>query len=119
MRLEFYHFAQDQLLSNIPEDHQEDPGEVVAVVPNPLEADQVIIGYSTGFMMLWDTASRSLLNILKSSTLLRDLCWRSEDEFYSCHTDGSFTAWDAENGAQLQVRTRTRTFQHDSRGFFF
>ena len=65
--------------------------------------DQVMIGYSTGFMMLWDTASRSLLNILKSSTLLLDLCWRSEDEFYSCHSDGSFIVWDAENGAQLQV----------------
>ena len=75
------------------------------MVPNPLEADQVLIGYSTGFMMLWDTASRSLLNILKSSTLLLDLCWRSEDEFYSCHSDGSFIVWDAENGAQLQVLT--------------
>ena len=62
-----------------------------------------MIGYSTGFMMLWDTASRSLLNILKSSTLLLGLCWRAEDEFYSCHSDGSFIAWDAENGAQLQV----------------
>lgn len=62
-----------------------------------------MIGYSTGFMMLWDTASKSLLNILKSSTLLLDLCWRSEDEFYSCHSDGSFIVWDAENGAQLQV----------------
>ena len=41
------HLDQDQLLSNVPEDHQEDPGEVVAVVPNPLEADQVscVIAY--------------------------------------------------------------------------
>ena len=67
-----------------------------------------MIGYSTGFMMLWDTASKSLLNILKSSTLLLDLCWRSEDEFYSCHSDGSFIVWDAENGAQLQVLKNTK-----------
>ena len=62
-----------------------------------------MVGYSAGFMMLWNTNTKSLLNILKSNTLLNDLCWRSEDEFYSCHSDGSYIAWDAENGAQLQV----------------
>ena len=62
-----------------------------------------MVGYRAGFMMLWNTATKSMLNILKSSTLLHDLCWRSEDEFYSCHSDGTYIAWDAENGAQLQV----------------
>ena len=63
-----------------------------------------MVGYSAGFMMLWNTATKSMLNILKSSTLLHDLYWRSEDEFYSCHSDGTYIAWDAENGAQLQVQ---------------
>ena len=54
--------------------------------------------------MLWNTATKSLMNILKSSSELSDLCWRAEDEFYSCHSDGGYTAWDAENGAQLQVK---------------
>ena len=94
--------SQSSLLDNIPEDHHEDPGEVVAVVPNPHQPDQVMIGYSAGFMMLWDTNTKTLLNILKSSSLLHDLCWRTEDEFYSCHSDGSYVVWDAENGAQLQ-----------------
>ena len=94
--------SHSNILDNIPEDHHEDPGEVVAIVPNSLNTDQVMIGYSAGFMMLWDTNTKSLLNILKSSNSLLDLCWRSEDEFYSCHSDGSISAWDAENGAQLQ-----------------
>ena len=76
-----------------------------------------MIGYSTGFMMLWDTAPRSLLNILKSSTLLLGLCWRAEDEFYSCHSDGSFIAWDAENGAQLQVLGKKSKFSNVLRPF--
>ena len=75
----------------------------MSVLPNPLAPDQVMVGYRAGFMMLWNTSTKSLLNILKSNTLLNDLCWRSEDEFYSCHSDGSYIAWDAENGAQLQV----------------
>ena len=32
---------QDQLLSNIAVDHHEEPGEVVALVSNPLQPDQV------------------------------------------------------------------------------
>ena len=30
-------------------------------------------------------------------------CFRTEDEFFSAHDDGSFTVWDAENGAQIQA----------------
>ena len=33
--------VQDQLLSNIAADHHEEPGEVVALVSNPLQPDQV------------------------------------------------------------------------------
>ena len=62
----------------------------------------MLVGYRAGFMMLWDTAARSLLNILKSGVEVTDLSWRAEDEFYSGHSDGSLAAWDAENGAQLQ-----------------
>ena len=91
------------MLSNIPEDHQECPGEIVEISINPWQPDQVMIGYSAGFMMVWDLASKSLLNILKSPVNLDHFCWRSEDEFYSCHSDGNYTLWDAENGAQIEV----------------
>ena len=91
------------MLSNIPEDHQEYPGEIVEISTNPWQPDQVMIGYSAGYMMLWDLATKSLLNILKSQVNLEDFCWRSEDEFYSCHSDGNYTLWDAENGAQIEV----------------
>ena len=91
------------MLSNIPEDHQEYPGEIVEISINPWQPDQVMIGYSAGFMMVWDLASKSLLNILKSPVNLDHFCWRSEDEFYSCHSDGNYTLWDAENGAQIEV----------------
>ena len=64
----------------------------------------MMIGYSAGFMMLWDSSSKSLLNILKSTVNLHHLHWRSEDEFYSSHSDGHFTLWDVETGAQIQVR---------------
>ena len=33
--------VQEQLLSHIAADHQEEPGEVVALVSNPLQPDQV------------------------------------------------------------------------------
>ena len=42
------------MLSHIPEDHQEDPGEIVEISTNPWQVDQVMIGYSAGFMMVWD-----------------------------------------------------------------
>ena len=57
---------QEKMLSNIPEDHQEDPGEIVEICLNPWQEDQMLIGYSAGFMMLWDNNTKSLLNILKS-----------------------------------------------------
>ena len=91
------------MLSHIPEDHQEDPGEIVEISTNPWQADQVMIGYSAGFMMVWDLAAKSLLNILKSPVNLDHFCWKSEDEFYSSHSDGNYTLWDAENGAQIEV----------------
>ena len=91
------------MLSNIPEDHQEDPGQIIEIRPNPWLEDQMMIGYSAGFMMLWDNNTKSLLNILKSPVNLHHLCWKSEDEFYSAHSDGNYTLWDAENGAQIEV----------------
>ena len=95
--------SQEQLLANVPEEHQENPGEVVQVAMNPFLDDQVMVAFSQGFMMLWSTDSRSCLNILKSSQQLQGVCWRSEDEFFSAQDDGSFTVWDAENGAQIQA----------------
>ena len=94
---------QEKMLSNIPEDHQEDPGEIVEICLNPWQEDQMLIGYSAGFIMLWDNNTKSLLNILKSAVNLHHLCWKSEDEFYSSHSDGSYTLWDAENGAQIEA----------------
>ena len=91
------------MLSKIPEDHQEDPGEIVEISTNPWQSDQVMIGYSAGFLMVWDLAAKSLLNILKSPVNLHHFCWKSEDEFYSSHSDGNYTLWDAENGAQIEV----------------
>ena len=93
------------MLSNIPEDHQEDPGEIVEISLNPWQEDQMLIGYSAGFIMLWDNNTKSLLNILKSVVNLHHLCWKSEDEFYSSHSDGNYTLWDAENGAQIEVES--------------
>ena len=95
--------SEEQLLANVPEEHQENPGEVVQVAMNPFLDDQVMVAFSQGFMMLWSTDSRSCLNILKSSQKLQGVCWRSEDEFFSAHDDGSFTVWDSENGAQIQA----------------
>ena len=95
-------YYQENLLSNIPDDHKETPGEVVQVVQNPFLPDQLMIGYTAGFMVLWDTGTQALLNILKSPGVLRSICWKSEDEFFSSHQDGSFTVWDAENGAMIQ-----------------
>ena len=90
-------------MANIPDDHKEKPGEVVQVAQNPFLPDQIMIGYTAGFMVLWDTGTKALLNILKAPGVLNSLCWKSEDEFYSSHDDGSFTVWDAENGAQIQA----------------
>ena len=97
------HHSQEKMLSHIPDDHQEDPGEIVEISTNPWQADQVMIGYRAGFMMVWDLAAKSLLNILKSPVNLDHFCWKSEDEFYSSHSDGNYTLWDAENGAQIEV----------------
>ena len=93
----------ENLLANIPDDHKENPGEVVQVLQNPFLPDQIMIGYTAGFMVLWDTGTHALLNILKTPGILNSICWRSDDEFFSSHDDGSFTVWDAENGAQIQA----------------
>jgi len=95
--------SHEQLLANIPEAHQEEPGEVVMVAMNPFLEEQVLVAFSCGFMLLWSTNSRSVLNILKCPQQLEGVCWRSEDEFFSAHADGSFTVWDAETGAQVQA----------------
>ena len=51
----------------MPEEAQEPAGSVVAVQLNPFLPDQAVIGYSAGFLVVWDTAARAVLNIVKVS----------------------------------------------------
>uniref|UniRef100_A0AAX7SQI0 LLGL scribble cell polarity complex component 2 n=1 Tax=Astatotilapia calliptera TaxID=8154 RepID=A0AAX7SQI0_ASTCA len=58
---------------------------VEALQENPVDPDQVIIGYGRGLMVIWD---------LEKKLQLESVCWTEDGKYIlSSHSDGSYCRW--------------------------
>ncbi|CAG5134037.1 unnamed protein product [Candidula unifasciata] len=90
----------ESLTQNVPDDVKANPGAVEAVASNPANKDQLLIGFSKGLVVLWDTVKTAVEKTFNTSSQLESLAWnRSGEEFISSHSDGSYAVWSVNNPA--------------------
>uniref|UniRef100_A0A3Q1KFJ4 LLGL scribble cell polarity complex component 2 n=1 Tax=Anabas testudineus TaxID=64144 RepID=A0A3Q1KFJ4_ANATE len=84
----------DQVASSVPDDYigRRNLEHVEALQENPVDPDQVVIGYGRGLMIIWDLEKRIISNYL---SYLLCIVWWTDDGSYilSSHSDGSYCQW--------------------------
>ncbi|XP_070166784.1 syntaxin-binding protein 5 isoform X11 [Polyergus mexicanus] len=70
------------------------PGAVVHLSDNPLDLSKMLIGYTTGQIVLWDLKTKSADYRCQTDDPLKSITWHHEGKQFMCsHTDGSLSTW--------------------------
>nr|DBA27904.1 TPA: hypothetical protein GDO54_008345 [Pyxicephalus adspersus] len=94
----------DVALQGLPNDYADRrPFESVeALQEHPRNPAIILIGYSRGLMMAWDTSSRRSVQHFLGTQQLENVFWcRDAQQIISCHNDGGYNQWDA-TGERVQ-----------------
>ncbi|XP_075678481.1 LLGL domain-containing protein l(2)gl [Dermatophagoides pteronyssinus] len=89
----------DEILKSIPEDLKLKPGSVEVIQEQPGQDGKILIGYNRSLIVLWNYQQKSLENYFHIEQHLEHLSWNNgnggNDGFISCHNDGSYNVWSA------------------------
>ncbi|CAH1129271.1 unnamed protein product [Ceutorhynchus assimilis] len=85
---------QDVVMQNVPQDYKLNPGAVEAILEQPGQPNNILIGYNRGLMVLWNRSDNIASKTFISNQQLESLCWKDEQHFFSSHNDGSYMEWD-------------------------
>uniref|UniRef100_A0A3Q4NAS5 LLGL scribble cell polarity complex component 2 n=1 Tax=Neolamprologus brichardi TaxID=32507 RepID=A0A3Q4NAS5_NEOBR len=67
---------------------------VEALQENPVDPDQVIIGYGRGLMVIWDLEKKLAIQHIPATQQLESVCWTDDGKYIlSSHSDGSYCRW--------------------------
>ncbi|XP_011259561.1 syntaxin-binding protein 5 isoform X9 [Camponotus floridanus] len=70
------------------------PGAVVHLSDNPLDLSKMLIGYTTGQIVLWDLKTKTADYRCQTDDPLKSITWHHEGKQFMCsHTDGSLSTW--------------------------
>ncbi|XP_020280075.1 syntaxin-binding protein 5 isoform X5 [Pseudomyrmex gracilis] len=70
------------------------PGAVVHLSDNPLDLSKLLIGYTSGQIVLWDLKTKSADYRCQTDEQLKSITWHHEGkQFMSSHADGSLSTW--------------------------
>ncbi|XP_072755153.1 syntaxin-binding protein 5 isoform X2 [Anoplolepis gracilipes] len=70
------------------------PGAVVHLSDNPLDLSKMLIGYTTGQIVLWDLKTKNADYRCQTDDPLKSITWHHEGKQFMCsHTDGSLSTW--------------------------
>ncbi|XP_018055709.1 PREDICTED: syntaxin-binding protein 5 isoform X2 [Atta colombica] len=70
------------------------PGAVVHLSDNPLDLSKMLIGYSSGQIVLWDLKTKIADYRCQTDDLLTSITWHHEGKQFMCsHLDGSLSTW--------------------------
>ncbi|XP_011049195.1 PREDICTED: syntaxin-binding protein 5 isoform X5 [Acromyrmex echinatior] len=70
------------------------PGAVVHLSDNPLDLSKMLIGYSSGQIVLWDLKTKIADYRCQTDDLLTSISWHHEGKQFMCsHSDGSLSTW--------------------------
>ena len=65
-------------MKGAPEDFKVNPGAVEALLVQPNEPGRLLIGYTRGLIVLWDTKTEAALQTYVASQQLESLAWRND-----------------------------------------
>uniref|UniRef100_A0A3Q1KFJ1 LLGL scribble cell polarity complex component 2 n=1 Tax=Anabas testudineus TaxID=64144 RepID=A0A3Q1KFJ1_ANATE len=67
---------------------------VEALQENPVDPDQVVIGYGRGLMIIWDLEKRCAMQHIPATQQLESVWWTDDGSYIlSSHSDGSYCQW--------------------------
>ncbi|XP_011159585.1 syntaxin-binding protein 5 isoform X6 [Solenopsis invicta] len=70
------------------------PGAVVHLSDNPLDLSKMLIGYSSGQIVLWDLKTKTADYRCQTDDVLTSITWHHEGKQFMCsHSDGSLSTW--------------------------
>ncbi|TDG98448.1 hypothetical protein EPR50_G00218710 [Perca flavescens] len=94
--LEERNISLDQVASSVPDDYigRRNLEHVEALQENPVNPNQVVIGYGRGLMVIWDLEKQCAIQHIPATQQLESVWW-TEDGGYilSSHSDGSYCQW--------------------------
>ncbi|XP_037611029.1 LLGL scribble cell polarity complex component 2 isoform X1 [Sebastes umbrosus] len=94
--LEERNISLDQVASSVPDDYigRRNLEHVEALQENPVNPNQVVIGYGRGLMVIWDLEKQCAIQHIPATQQLESVWW-TEDGAYilSSHSDGSYCRW--------------------------
>lgn len=74
---------------SVPQDYKLNPGAVEAVLEQPDQPNNILIGYNRGLIVLWNRAENTAVKTFINNQQLESLCWNdSGKSFTSSHNDG-------------------------------
>ncbi|XP_011639551.1 syntaxin-binding protein 5 isoform X3 [Pogonomyrmex barbatus] len=84
------------------------PGAVVHLSDNPLDLSKMLIGYSTGQIVLWDLKTKIADYRCQTDEPLTSITWHHEGKQFMCsHSDGSLSTWTVR-----QLKPASVTYPH-------
>ncbi|XP_044193397.1 LLGL scribble cell polarity complex component 2 isoform X2 [Thunnus albacares] len=94
--LEERNISLDQVANSVPDDYigRRNLEHVEALQENPVNPNQVVIGYGRGLMVIWDLENQCAIQHIPATQQLESVWW-TEDGGYilSSHSDGSYCRW--------------------------
>uniref|UniRef100_H3CAN4 LLGL scribble cell polarity complex component 2 n=1 Tax=Tetraodon nigroviridis TaxID=99883 RepID=H3CAN4_TETNG len=94
--LEERNISLDQVASSVPDDYigRRNLEHVEALQENPLNPNQVVIGYGRGLMVIWDLVKQCALQHIPATQQLESVWWTEDGQYIlSSHSDGSYCRW--------------------------
>uniref|UniRef100_A0AAQ4PR80 LLGL scribble cell polarity complex component 1 n=1 Tax=Gasterosteus aculeatus aculeatus TaxID=481459 RepID=A0AAQ4PR80_GASAC len=94
---------QDQIIQRrvLPDDYRcgKSLGPVESLQEHPQRPGKLLIGYSRGLVVLWESTSRRVEQLFLGKQQLESLVWeRSGNLFVSSHNDGGYSVWAVTTG---------------------
>uniref|UniRef100_A0A7N8YP71 LLGL scribble cell polarity complex component 2 n=1 Tax=Mastacembelus armatus TaxID=205130 RepID=A0A7N8YP71_9TELE len=82
--------------SSVPNDYigRRNLEHVEALQENPVNPNQVVIGYGRGLMVIWDLKKRCAVQHIPATQQLESVWWTEDGSYIlSSHSDGSYCRW--------------------------
>uniref|UniRef100_A0A665X552 Lethal giant larvae homologue 2 domain-containing protein n=1 Tax=Echeneis naucrates TaxID=173247 RepID=A0A665X552_ECHNA len=94
--LEERNISLDQVSNSVPDDYigRRNLEHVEALQENPVNPNQVVIGYGRGLMIIWDLEKQRAIQHIPATQQLESVWWTEDGSYIlSSHSDGSYCRW--------------------------
>uniref|UniRef100_A0A3B3Z4Z6 Lethal giant larvae homologue 2 domain-containing protein n=1 Tax=Poecilia mexicana TaxID=48701 RepID=A0A3B3Z4Z6_9TELE len=96
--------------SSVPDDYigRRNLEHVEALQENPVNSNQVAIGYGRGLMVIWDLDHRCAIRHIPATQQLESMWWTEDGScILSSHNDGSYCCWTLRTGDEREEEEKS------------